>query len=102
MIRQLVAGLLMAQTLLLQAPAMAGQTLEDAKDPLVVRLENTLDVTAVQTGAPFKAVLTEDYEYQGKTLPAETIFTGVVERVGLSKPLARPGYVVLDVQTAQL
>lgn len=100
--RPLIAGLLLAQTLLLQAPAMAEQVLDSIKDPLVVRLENALDVTATQPGEPFKAVLTEQYSYEGKTLPANTLFAGVVERVDVSKPFARPGYVVLDVQTAQL
>lgn len=99
-VRKTVAVLalsLMLGTNSLMTDVSAKTRLESLNDPLTVQLQTAIDGETVETGTPFKAVLTEEYEYDGQTLPAGTVFEGQVHKTKESRHVMRPGYVILGV-----
>jgi hypothetical protein len=61
-------------------------------------LETTLDSKVTEDGAPFEAVLEEDYEYKDGVIPSGTRFKGNVSRTQESRRFLRPGFLVLNVR----
>ncbi len=84
------------------AASLAQQSPVEADQPLQVKLTTTLNAETAHYGDPFTGVLTEDYTLHGKSLPQGTVFKGHVQRARKSLPLGMPGYVVLDIDEAQL
>lgn len=76
--------------------------LKSLNEPLTVQLQTSIDGKTVETGTPFKAILTEEYEYDGQSLPAGTVFEGEVHKSKGSRHIMRPGYVVLGVNQVTL
>lgn len=82
--------------------ALAEQVLTSAQQPLQVKLTTTLNAETSHYGDHFEGLLTDSYQMGGKTLPQGTLFKGHVQRVRRSMPLGMPGYVVLEIDEAQL
>lgn len=93
-----MTALVMLLGLSANTEANAAQVLKNAKEPIVIQVQKTLDSKATQNGDTFEGVLSEDYQYNGAILPAGTKFKGTVSKVNESRRFARPGYVVLNVQ----
>lgn len=78
------------------------QTLKTLKDPLIVCSKTRLDYSTTKIGSPFAAVLPDDVVYQGRTLPAGTLFKGYVQEVQPSRRFSRPGYYRMNLQEVVL
>ncbi len=86
----------------LTADVSAKTKLKSLDDPLTVQLQTPIDGETVESGTPFKAILTEEYEYDGRNLPAGTLFEGEVHKAKESRHVMRPGYVILGVTKVTL
>jgi len=101
--RLLVAGLMAAVAgFSSMAGVLAEQTLTGADQPLQVKLTTTLNAETAHYGDHFEGILTESYQMSGKALPEGTVFKGRVQRAHKSMPFGMPGYVVLEIDEAQL
>lgn len=83
-------------------PCQAGQVIKNPKHPLDVRLKTDVWGSKAAEGQIFEAELGDNLRYKNWSLPAGTMFRGQVSVVKHSKHLGRPGYVVLNVDEAQL
>lgn len=98
----LVSMILLGGLSLTILPAHAKQRMKSLKAPIMAQMVTAVDGKTAQEGDPFKAVLTEAYLYDHKTLPAGTTFEGQVVKTSESRHVMRPGYVVFDVTQATL
>ena len=101
--RLMVVGLLAALTgASVISASLAQQSPTEADQPLQVKLTSTLNAETAHYGDPFTGVLTQAFTMNGRSLPEGTVFKGHVQRARKSLPLGMPGYVVLDIDEAQL
>jgi hypothetical protein len=102
--RFLAAGLIVAAMAGFSgiSAVLAEQTLTSTEQPLQVRLSTTLNAETAHYGDHFEGILTDSYQMGGKSLPEGTIFKGQVQRARKSLPFGMPGYVVLEIDEAQL
>jgi hypothetical protein len=78
------------------------QSINHPKHSVNVRLNTDVWGTSAAEGQIFEAQLPEDLHYKTWELPKGTVFRGEVTTVKHSKHFGRPGYVVLNVEEAQL
>lgn len=83
-------------------PGWADQFLDDAKDSIDACLKTDVWGTQAAEGQIFEAELKESLHYKTWSLPAGTVFRGQVSTVRHSRVFGRAGYVVLNVEEAQL
>jgi hypothetical protein len=101
--RVLFAGLLAAITGFSAVSAvLAEQPLNSSDQPLQVKLTTPLNAETSHYGDKFEGVLTEAYSIKDKALPEGTLFRGRVQRARKSLPFGMPGFVVLQIDEAQL
>jgi hypothetical protein len=82
--------------------AWADQTIRNLKRPLQVKLETAVKGETATVGQPFAAQLAEPVHYQNWTLPSGTHFQGHITAVKPSRHFGRPGYVILQTDSAVL
>lgn len=100
----MVGGLLAALAGLSAISSMmaAEQTLTSTEQPMQLKLTTSLKVETAHYGDHFEGQLVDSYQLNGKSLPAGTLFKGHVERAHKSMPFGMPGYVVLEIDEAQM
>jgi hypothetical protein len=103
----IATGLMVALTALAvtgAAPELswADQHLRNLKRPVTVQLDTPVQSVNTTTGQPFAAKLAEPVHYKNMTLPAGTEFRGHISKVQHSRHFGRPGYVILQTDSATL
>lgn len=71
-------------------------------EPFALKSETCLNSKTTQVGEPFQGRLAENYTYQGKLLPVNSLFKGKVAQVAPSRRFSRPAYFVLAIDEVQL
>jgi len=82
--------------------AWADQTIRNLKRPLQVKLETEVQGKTATVGQPFAAQLDEPVHYKNWVLPSGTHFQGHITAVKPSRHFGRPGYVILQTDSAAL
>jgi len=100
----IAAGLLlnMAVTVALPNASWADQTIRNLKRPVAVQLETPVQNATATVGQAFAAKTTEPVHYKNYTLPAGTEFKGHITKLAHSKHFGRPGYAILQTDSATL
>lgn len=80
----------------------ADQKLWSLNSGMNVQLESDVSTKTAAVGQTVQAKLGQDVHYHDMTLPAGTTFQGHITEIAHSKPLGRPGYVVVAVDQATL
>jgi hypothetical protein len=82
--------------------SQAKQVIKDSSSSVDAQLKTDVIGTSASEGQIFEAELPDDLQYKKWFLPKGTVFRGQVTKVRPSKCLGRPGYVVLNVDEAEL
>lgn len=90
-----------ANTIILTSEA-AEQLINNPNSSVNVRLNTDVWGTSAAEGQIFEAELPESLHYKTWKLPKGTVFRGEVTKVRHSRHFGRPGYVILNVEEAQL
>lgn len=98
--KRLMSGFLAIASSLAVLPVCAETVLESPKEPVQVELKTTIDLENARFGDSFEAVIPDAYSFEQKQLPAGTVLSGTIKRTRLSRTLAMPGYVELDIEKA--
>lgn len=98
-----ILALGMAASLALNAglPGWA-EALKSTNHPVNVQLKSDVWGSKTSQGQAFIAELGDDLYYKNWSIPAGTTFRGEVTKVRHSRHFGRPGYVVLNVEEAEL